>query len=121
MFFTTTPLRHKIIRLILNNPVPFRNTDIINPYIILSMTLFFGRYKSVILNELYYKGLIELHGDVNLFIKAKSIRDTKYINIAASLTKKGMAYYKLHVQADGERIPISVMEHNPQPTLSIVR
>lgn len=123
MFFTTTPLRHKIIQLIIDNPVPYRNTDIMNPYLILSITLFFSRYKAVLLNELYYKGLIELHGDVDLFIKSKKASDTKYLSIAASLTQKGMAYYKLNMQnTETEAVAeIPTMENSNRPTLSIVR
>ncbi len=127
MFFTTTPLRDKIIKMILNNPVPYRNTDIINPYLVLSITLFFSKYKAVILDELYYKGLIELHGDVDLFIQAKKASDTKYLRIAASITQKGMAYYKLHMQTTKGAVTKSVVTENREqntnirPTLSIVR
>ena len=130
MFFKITPLRDKIIKLIANNPVPYRNTDIINPYLMFSMTLFFGRYKSVILNELYYKGLIELHGDIYLFIKAKKASDTKYLNIGASLTQKGLAYYRMNInkdKADAKQFFDTETQTNPvsnmrqRTTLSIVR
>ena len=123
MFFKLTPLRHKIIRLIMDNKVPYRNTSITGPYLVLSITLFFKSYKSVILNELYYKGLINLHGDVDLFIKAKTASDIKYLNIAASLTQKGMVYYKLHIQKAGpELVPTSALsEMQQRQKLSIVR
>ena len=128
MFFNPTPLRDKIIKLILNNPIPYRNTDIINPYLILSITFFFSKYKSVILDELYNKGLIQLHGDVDLFIKATKASDTKYLSIAASITPKGMAYYKLHMQSSQPKMQaVRKMETTPnyttrqKNTLSIVR
>lgn len=130
MFFKITPLRDKIIKLIANNPVPYRNTDVINPYLIFSITLFFGRYKSVILNELYYKGLIELHGDIYLFIKANKASDTKYLNIGATLTKKGLAYYRMNIkkdEADTKQVFDTEMQASPvstlrqRSTLSIVR
>lgn len=123
MFFTLTPLRDKIIKLILNNPIPNRDTDILNPYVMLSVTLFFSKYHSVILNELYYKGLIELHGDVTLFKKAKSLRDTKYLKVSASLTQKGMAYYRLHIQKDESNIASSFLASatDKKHTLHIVR
>lgn len=118
MFFKQTPLSDKIIKLILNNPIPHRHTDILNPYVMLSITLFFSKYKTVILKELYQKGLIELHGDVALFTKANSIFDTKYLKVSASLTQKGMAYYRLHIQKDeGNRALASNRKH----TLHIVR
>jgi len=96
--FKFTPLRNKIIKMILNNPVSGRNTDILNPYLILSNTLFFSRYKTAVLNDLYSKGLIDLEGDVDLFTNAKKISDLKYLSVTASVTKKGMAFYKLHVE-----------------------
>ena len=98
--FTITPLRNKIIKTILNNPVPNRHTNILSPYFILSTTLFFGKYKSVILDELYNKGLIELHGDVDLFSKANKISETKYLNLSASITSKGMAYYNIYIKKE---------------------
>ena len=98
MFFNTTPLRDKILKAIFNNPVPYRNTDITNPYLIFSITLFFNKFKTVLLNELYYKGLIELTGDVDLFIKAKKAADVKYLNIGATFTDKGLSYYKTNVK-----------------------
>ncbi len=120
--FNFTPLRDKIIKLILDNPVPYRNTDIINPYLILSITFFFSRYKSVLLNELYYKGLIELHGDIDLFIKAKTASDTKYLSIGASITQKGMAYYRLNMKQDVPvAAPVLASEVSPKTTLRIVR
>ncbi|RYY06029.1 MAG: hypothetical protein EOP43_07455 [Sphingobacteriaceae bacterium] len=129
MFFKTTPLRDKIIKLIINNPIPYRNTDIINPYLVLSITLFFNRFKTVLLNELYYKGLVELHGDVDLFIKAKKAADTKYLNIGASLTQKGLAYYRMNVQKEENTNQLFSVEMQPEPVststqkpnLSIVR
>lgn len=129
MLFKITPLRDKIIQLIVDNPIPYRNTDIINPYLILSITLFFSRFKMVLLNELYYKGMIELHGDVDLFIKAKKASDTKYLNIGASLTQKGLAYYRMHIQKEEnknqlfsvEMQPESVLTSTRKSTLSIVR
>lgn len=129
MFFKITPLRDKIIKLIINNPIPYRNTDIINPYLILSITLFFNRFKTVLLNELYYKGMIELHGDVDLFIKAKKASDTKYLNIGASLTQKGMAYYRMNIQKEENENQLFSVEMQPEPVsnqsqksaLSIVR
>ncbi|WP_419802987.1 hypothetical protein [Mucilaginibacter sp.] len=106
MFFNTTPLRDKILKSILNNPVPYRNTDITNPYLIFSITLFFKKFKTVLLNELYYKGLIDLQGDVDLFIKAKKAADIKYLNIGASVTEKGLSYYRMNVKkADDENTP----------------
>ncbi len=129
MFFTPTPLRHKIIQLIWNNPIPHRTTDIINPYFILSITLFFSRFKSTLLDELYNKGLIELHGDVDLFINAKKASDTKYLNIGASLTQKGIAYYRMHIQKEVAETqtsnvglqPKTVSKSAQKSTLSIVR
>lgn len=123
MFFTPTPLRHKIIRMIMDNPAPYQNSDVIGLYLILSITLFFKRYKSVILNELYYKGLIDLQGDVDLFIKAKTANDIKYLTIAASLTQKGMVYYKLHIQQAGPELEttLATLETQQRPKLSIVR
>ncbi|MGI4022301.1 MAG: hypothetical protein ACRYFA_12410 [Janthinobacterium lividum] len=118
MFFKITPLRHKIIQLIVDNPIPYRNTDIINPYLILSITLFFSRFKTVLLNELYYKGLIELHGDVDLFIKAKKASDTKYLNIGASLTQKGLAYYRINVQKEENENQLFSVEMQPEPVLT---
>ncbi len=114
MFFKITPLRDKIIKLIINNPIPYRNTDIINPYLILSITLFFNRFKTVLLNELYYKGMIELHGDVDLFIKAKKASDTKYLNIGASLTQKGMAYYRMNIQKEENEDQLFSVEMQPE-------
>jgi hypothetical protein len=129
MFFKITPLRDKIIQLIIDNPIPYRNTDIINPYLILSITLFFSRFKRVLLNELYYKGMIELHGDVDLFIKAKKASDTRYLNIGASLTQKGMAYYRMNIQKEAnenqlfsiEMQPEAVSDNSRRSPLSIVR
>ncbi|MGI4751755.1 MAG: hypothetical protein ACRYFB_14080 [Janthinobacterium lividum] len=129
MFFNTTPLRDKILKLILNNPVPYRNTDITNPYLIFSITLFFNKFKTVLLNELYYKGLIELHGDVDLFIKAKKASDIKCLNIGASLTDKGLSYYKANVKKEDDQISAYYPDMQPFPdtprrnksTLSIVR
>lgn len=122
MFFSTTPLRDKIIKMILNNPVPYRNTDIINPYLVLSITLFFSKYKKAVLNELYYKGLIELQGDVDLFIQAKKASDTKYLCLSASITQKGMAYYKLNIQKTESVVTkFSERDTDQKPILSIVR
>jgi hypothetical protein len=129
MFFKVTPLRDKIIQLIIDNPIPYRNTDIINPYLILSITLFFSRFKRVLLNELYYKGMIELHGDVDLFLKAKKASDTRYLNIGASLTQKGLAYYRMNIQKEANENQLFSIEMQPQvtsnnnrkSTLSIVR
>lgn len=115
MFFNSTPLRDKILKAILNNPVPYRNTDITNPYLIFSITLFFKKFKSVLLNELYYKGLIELHGDVDLFIKAKKASDIKYLNIGASLTDKGLSYYKMNVKKDQEASSAYYPDMEPFP------
>lgn len=119
--FNFTPLRDKIIRAILNNPVTNRNTNILSPYFILSTTLFFGKYKSVILNELYNKGLIELHGDIDLFTKSNKISDTKYLSVTASITSKGRAYYKLYIQKE---VPEAKQEFSfksyPQTTLRLV-
>lgn len=99
MQFRFIPLRNQIIKWIYNNPITGRSTDIINPFLLI-VTLFFSKYKSVILNELYYKNLINLHGDVDLFIGSKSLKDIKYINITASLTEKGKAYYKMNIQPE---------------------
>lgn len=128
MFFNQISLHDKIIKLIVNNPVKYRNTNLLNPYLILSITLFFSRYKSVIVNELYSKGLIELHGDVDLFLKAASAKDTKYLHISASLTTKGMAYYRLNIEktapqvtAITETYSISTARPRYKTTLSIVR
>ncbi len=129
MFFNQVPLRNKILKLIVNNPVPLRNTDILSPYLILSITFFFNRYKSVIVNELYFKGLIDLHGDVDLFMKAKRAKDTKYLRISASLTAKGKAYYQLHVEKPEEELDLKTTEQytapaaqpRPKRTLNIVR
>lgn len=119
--FKITPLSHRIIKLILNNPIPYRNTDILSPYLILSITLFFSKFKSVVVNELYEKGLIELHGDVELFMQAKNVSDTKYLKIAASITSKGMAYYKLNIR---EQAPVAKeqirFKEFPQTTLRLV-
>ncbi len=124
MFFKPSPLRNKIIQLMMENPAPYQNTDIGGFYLILFVTLFFKKYKSVILNELYYKGLIELHGDVNLFIRAKTASDVRCLNISASLTDKGMAYYRLYVQEAGPELELSLTsatEQQQQPKLSLVR
>ncbi|MVN20380.1 hypothetical protein [Mucilaginibacter arboris] len=122
MFFKPSPLRHQIIRLMMENPVPYRNTDIRGFYLILCTTLFFKKYKSVILNELYYKGLIELRGDINLFIRAKTVSDIKCLNISASLTAKGMAYYRLYIQEAGPELELSLpLETQQKPKLSILR
>jgi hypothetical protein len=118
--FKLTPLRDKIIRMILNNPVPDRATDILRPYLILTTTLFFSKYKSAVLNDLYYKGLIDLHGDVDLFIEAKKLRDTQYLNLAASVTKKGMAYYKLHIEKSAAPQQEFRFKSYPQTTLKLV-
>ncbi|MVN20635.1 hypothetical protein [Mucilaginibacter arboris] len=119
--FNFTSLRHKIIKMIVNNPVPSRSTDILRPYLILSISLFFSRFKFVVLEELYYKGLIELHGDVALFIDAKKASDTKYLSLTASITTKGMAYYKLHIQKEA---PVQNQEFRfksyPQTSLKLV-
>ncbi len=112
MFFQTTPLRDKILKVIFNNPVPYHNTDITNPYLIFSITLFFSRFKNVLLNQLYYKGLIDLTGDVDLFIKAKKAADTKYLKIGATLTDKGLSYYKTNVKKEEE---ISVYYPDMEP------
>lgn len=131
MFFNRVPLRNKIIKMIVNNPVPYRNTDISSLFLILSITLFFNKYKSVIINELYYKDLIKLHGDVELFIKAKSAKDTRYLRIAASITPKGLCYYKayiLEIEQETEAREIALpaeqqleVQSRPERTLSIVR
>ncbi|MEX8548503.1 MAG: hypothetical protein V5804_12950 [Mucilaginibacter sp.] len=118
--FTITPLRDKIIKMILNNPVPDRNTDIINPFMIWSITFFFGKYQSVLVNELYKKGLVELHGDVELFMQAKKISDTKYLKVAASITKKGMAYYKIHIQKEAPVQQEFRFKEFPQTKLRLV-
>lgn len=118
--FTITPLRHKIIKLILNNPVPNRSTDILSHYLILSITLFFGRFKSVVINELYQTGLIDLHGDVELFMQAKKASDTKYLKIAASITPKGMAYYKIHIQKQAPVQQEFKFKEFPQTKLRLV-
>jgi len=98
--FNFISLRHKIIKMIVNNPVSSRGTDILRPYLILSISLFFSRFKFVVLEELYHKGLIELDGDVALFINAKKASDTKYLSLTATITTKGMAYYRLHIQKE---------------------
>ncbi len=129
MIFNSTPLRDKILKVISNNPVPYRNTDITNPYLIFSITLFFNKFKTVLLNELYYKGLIELHGDVDLFIKAKKASDIKYLNIGASLTEKGISYYKMNVKKEDvenavyqpDMEPFPVAPRRNKSALSIVR
>lgn len=122
MFYSTTSLRHKIIKLIGNNPVAGRKTDIVNPYLSLSITLFFSKYKSVVVEELYNEGLIELHGDVDLFIASKTLNETKYLSISATLTQKGLTYYRLHIQKNKpETAVISVQTSNRRGTLSIVR
>ncbi|RYE37229.1 MAG: hypothetical protein EOP42_00460 [Sphingobacteriaceae bacterium] len=129
MFFNTTPLRDKILKVIINNPVPCRNTDITNPYLIFSITLFFKKFKTVLLNELYYKGLIDLHGDVDLFIKSKKAADIKYLNIGASLTTKGLSYYKMNVNKTADQDsayqpdmePFAPAPRRNKSTLMIVR
>ncbi|RYE30400.1 MAG: hypothetical protein EOP42_12280 [Sphingobacteriaceae bacterium] len=129
MFFNTTPLRDKILKSIFNNPVPFRNTDITSPFLVFGITLFFSKFKNVLLNELYYKGLIEMHGDVDLFIKAKKASEVKYLNIGASLTDKGLAYYKMNVKKTDEQNSIYYPDMEPFPaaprrnktTLMVVR
>lgn len=119
--FKFTSLHDKIINLIVNNPVAYRNTDLINPSLTFSFTLFFSKYQSIILNELYNKGLIELHGDIDLFTKAKKASDTKYLSLTASITTKGMAYYKLHLQKEA---PVATQEFKfksyPQTSLRLV-
>ncbi|MGI4805739.1 MAG: hypothetical protein ACRYFL_13295 [Janthinobacterium lividum] len=102
MFFNTTPLRDKILKTILSNPAPYRNTDITNPYLLFSMTLFFNKFKNVLLNELYYKGLIELQGDVDLLIKAKKAADFKHLNFTMLITDKGLAYAKINLKNDDQ-------------------
>ncbi len=120
--FNFAPLRNQILQMIINNPVPNRNTDVRSPYLVLSINLFFAKYKSVVLNELYYKGLIELHGDVSLFIKAKSASATRYLRVEASVTPKGMAYYYTHILKSA---PVAKQEPGQEdfkrPKLSIVR
>jgi len=82
-----------------------------------------------LLDELYNKGLIELHGDVDLFINAKKASDTKYLNIGASLTQKGIAYYRMHIQKEVAETqtsnvglqPKTVSKSAQKSTLSIVR
>ena len=118
--FTITPLRDKIIKMILNNPVPNRNTDVINPFMIWSITFFFGKYQLVLVNELYKKGLVELHGDVELFMQAKKLSDTKYLKVAASITKKGMAYYKIHIQKEAPAQQEFRFKEFPQTKLRLV-
>jgi len=113
--FKPIPLHYKIIRLISNNPFPNRNTNI-NPYSITGAKLFFKRYKSLILNKLYYKDLIELHGDVDLFIKAEKASATRYICIEASLTKKGIKYFELNIKKEKENLPAVYSNHTPTNT-----
>lgn len=120
--FNFTPLRDKILQMVINNPVPYRNTDVRNPYFVLGINLFFTKYKSVVMNELYYKGLIELHGDVNLFIKAKSASQTRYLRVEASVTPKGMSYYQTNVlKTVPETEQESIQADFNRPKLSIVR
>ena len=119
--FNFTPLRNHILKMIINNPVPYRNTDVKNPYLILCVTLFFKRYKAVIMNELYYKGLIELHGDLALFIRAKTASETRYLRIEASVTAKGMSYYQTHILKAAPQAKQQATEEFRRPKLSIVR
>lgn len=121
MLFSTDSLRHKIIKLIVNNPVAGRNTDIVNPYLSLSIALFFSRYKSVVVEELYEKGLIDLHGDVDLFIASKKLSEIKYLSISASLTQKGLAYYRLHIEKAKPETNYNYEPVIKRGTLSIVR
>ena len=122
MFYSKTSLKHKIIKLIKNNPINHRNTDIINPYFSLSITFFYKRYKAVVIEDLYEQGLINLHGDVDLFILSEKLVDTKYLNISASLTQKGIAYYRLHIQKlQVAQEPVMLEQPLRRGTLSIVR
>jgi len=126
MFFKPQPLRHKIIRLIATSQgMVYRSSDIKGFYLKLYILLFFQEYKSVILNELYYKGLIELHGDVTLFIRSKTASEAKHLTIAASLTAKGMVYYKLYIEEAGPELkpsqPVQSSQPAQRPKLSIVR
>lgn len=123
MFFNQTPLRHQVIRRIAESKnTVYRNTEISGFLTKLYILLFFKRFKSVILNELYYKGLIELHGDVTLFIRAETAIDVSHLNIAASLTAKGMVYYKLYLEEAGPELNLNQHTATQQSSkLSIVR
>ncbi len=119
--FDIIPLRDRILRMVINNPVQFRNTDVRSPYFLLWITLFFTRYKSVILNELYYKGLIDLHGDLTLFSRAKSARETRYLRVEASVTPKGMRYYQSNILKSVPETAGSNLQECKRQKLSIVR
>jgi hypothetical protein len=119
--FHFTPLRDRVLQMIISNPVPHRNTDIRSPYSFLGITLFFTKYKSVILNELYYKGLIELHGDVTLYIKAKSASETRYLRVEASVTRKGMNYYHSNISQSTSEVVQQTNYEYQRPKLSVVR
>lgn len=119
--FYIIPLRDRILRMIISNPIPYRNTDVKSPYFILVVTLFFTHYKSVILNELYYKGLIELHGDLALFIRAKSANETRYLRLEASVTQKGVSYYQTNILKSAPEAEPPVSQEDQRKKLSLVR
>jgi hypothetical protein len=123
MFFKLMPLQHRIIKLIADKPGRiYRSTEIKGFYQNLFILLFYKKCKSVILNQLYYKGLIELHGDVALFIGAKTVSDAKYLTIAASLTPKGIVYYKLYIEEAGPELePAQSSQTTSRPNLSVIR
>lgn len=119
--FNTIPLRDIILRMIVNNPVKYRNTNVKSPYFLLGITFFFIRYKSVILNELYYKGLIDLHGDLTLFIKAKTARETGYLRVEASVTQKGMSYYHTNILGKAPQAEQISCQEYKRKKLSVIR
>lgn len=93
-----SPLSHQVLHLIVDDRISTQHKNSMNRYLMLNLTLFFSKYKSAILDDLYYKGLVDLHGDVTHFIRAKTLQDIWYLKLGASITVKGMAYYQLNLQ-----------------------